>query len=55
MGMMDDEDDGYGQEEEADSLNFENNPDYQNLPKLDKMRKIRREILKTINDVREAH
>lgn len=47
----------YGDEEEPgeDSLNFEENPEYSHLPKLDKMRKIRREILRTINNVREAH
>ena len=28
-------------------------PQYQGMPPLDKMRKVRREILKTINDIRE--
>jgi hypothetical protein len=51
--MMDDENDGYGEEEEE--LNFEDNPEYAHLPKLDTMRKIRREIMRTINDVRLAH
>lgn len=55
--------DGYGQEYggemdedemDDDSLNFEDNPEFQHLPKLDRMRKIRREIMRTINDVREA-
>jgi len=51
---------GYGQENDDDgmddeSLNFDDNPEYAHLPKLDRMRKIRREIVKTINDLREAH
>ena len=55
-GEMMEEDDGYGdQGDEEESLNFDDNPEYAHLPKLDRMRKIRREILKTINDVREAH
>ena len=52
-GAMMEEDDGYGEEEE--SMNFDDNPEYAHLPKLDRMRKIRREILRTINDVRDAH
>jgi len=40
---------------EDDSLNFDENPEFSHLPKLDRMRKIRREIMKTINDAREAH
>jgi hypothetical protein len=48
--MMDD----YGDEEEA-SINFDDNPEYANMPPLDKMRKIRRAIMKTINDMRSAH
>jgi hypothetical protein len=51
--------DGYGQEmeevSEEQSINFDENPEFQKLPKLDRMRKIRRQILRTINDVREAH
>lgn len=55
--------DGYedmddGQEDMPDdqeSLNFDDNPEWANLPKLDKMRKIRRDILKTINDLREKN
>lgn len=47
--MMDDYDD------EEQSINFDDNPEYQNMPPLDKMRKIRRAIMKTINDMREAH
>jgi hypothetical protein len=38
-----------------ESLNFDDNPEFAHLPKLDKMRKIRRQIMKTINDVREAY
>ena len=55
MGDMDDMQDGYGEEEEAESLNFDENPAYKELPKLDRMRKIRRQIVRTINEVREAH
>lgn len=48
---------GYGEESpresqeegDLDSLNFEQDPQYANLPPLDKMRKVRREIVKTIN------
>ena len=47
--MMDEYDD------EEQSINFDDNPEYQNMPPLDKMRKIRRAIMKTINDMREAH
>lgn len=36
-------------------MNFDENPEYAHMPKLDRMRKIRRDILRTINDVREAH
>lgn len=34
-------------------MNFEENPAFANLPPLDRMRKIRRDIIKTINDYRE--
>jgi len=43
----------YGDEDE--SINFDQDPEYANMPPLDKMRKIRRAIVKTINDMREAH
>jgi len=43
------------EEDQEPSLNFDEDPQYSHLPKLDRMRKIRREIMKTINDVREAH
>lgn len=49
-GQMMDE---FGEEDE--SINFDDNPEYANMPPLDKMRKIRRSIFKTINEVREAH
>ena len=52
--MMEDYgDQGFGDEEE--SINFDENPDFSHMPKLDRMRKIRRDILRTINDLREAH
>lgn len=35
-------------------MNFEDNPAFQNMPPLDKMRKIRRDIIRSINDYREA-
>jgi len=43
----------YGGEDE--SINFENDPNYAHMKPLDRMRKIRRAIMKTINDLREAH
>jgi len=62
QGHMEDMD-GYGDESQGmsqedgddDSLNFDQDPQYANLPPLDKMRKVRREIVKTINDFRAAH
>ena len=45
--------DEYGEEEQ--SINFDDNPEYANMPPLDKMRKIRRAIMKTINEMRDAH
>merc|ERR1711971_1438561 len=61
--MMDEMDmdgmEGYGEESQQsqddgddDSLNFDQDPQYAHLPPLDKMRKVRREIVKTINDYR---
>jgi hypothetical protein len=44
---------GYAQHEE--SINFDENPEFSHLPPLDRMRKVRRDILKTINNLREAH
>lgn len=52
-GMMDMGDHQYDDEEE--SINFDENPEFAHMPKLDKMRKIRRDILRTINELREAH
>lgn len=40
------------QEEE---INFEENPAFQGMPPLDKMRKFRRDIIKTINDYRDMN
>lgn len=53
--MMDDDmdDDGQGFDEE-ESLNFDDNPEYAHMTPLDRMRKIRRAIVKTINDLREG-
>lgn len=36
-------------------MNFEQDPAYAGLPPLDKMRKVRRDILRTINDFREKY
>jgi hypothetical protein len=36
-------------------MNFDNAQEYAHMPPLDRMRKIRRAILKTINDIRAAH
>jgi hypothetical protein len=34
-------------------VNFDDNPAFANMPPLDKMRKIRRDIIKSINEYRE--
>ena len=39
--------------DDDESFGFDQNPEYSHLPPLDKMRKVRREILRTVNDVRE--
>jgi len=63
MDGMEDMDDmdgmGYGDEShmsgeggDDESLNFDQDPQFAHLPPLDKMRKVRREIVKTINDFR---
>ena len=52
--MMEMEDYPYDQEDD-ESMHFDENPDFAHMPKLDRMRKIRRDILRTINDLREAH
>ncbi len=36
-------------------MNFENMAEYAHMPPLDRMRKIRRTIIKTVNDIRAAH
>lgn len=41
-----------GEPEEDPEMDFNNDPQYAGLPALDRMRKVRREILKTINDIR---
>jgi hypothetical protein len=33
-------------------MDFTHDPQFQGMPPLDKMRKVRREILRTINDIR---
>ena len=43
----------YGDEEDADSFGFDNDPQYADYPPLDYRRKVRREIMKTINELRE--
>ena len=47
MDGMDEMDDMDGEEDEMgnDSLDFENNPEFAGLPPLDRLRKIRRDIL----------
>lgn len=51
--MLDDQGDGqdFGDDE---SLNFDDNPEFAHMNPLDRMRKIRRSIIKTINDLREG-
>ena len=41
--------------EDGDVINFDDHPEYAHMPPLDKMRKIRRDILRTINDARDKH
>lgn len=54
--MMDDEDMmGYGDEEDDNSFGFDNDPQYADFPGLDPRRKVRREILKTINEMRDKY
>jgi len=51
-GMEDD----YGQQEDLgddESINFDADPAYAHLPPLDKRRKVRREITRTVNDLRD--
>lgn len=35
-------------------MNFDENPAFANMPPLDRMRKIRRDIMRSINDYREG-
>lgn len=45
---------GYGDEEDdADSFGFDRDPTYADFPPLDPKRKVRREVLQTINELRE--
>jgi hypothetical protein len=61
MGMMGEYDQEEGHEEHMeeygeegdDSFGFENNPEYADFPPLDPRRKVRREILRTINELRD--
>lgn len=50
---MDGDDDHDDNMDDDESFGFDQNPEYSHLPPLDKMRKVRRDIIKTINDVRE--
>ena len=38
-----------------ESLDFENNPNFAGLPPLDRMRKIRREVVRSVNEMRQRH
>jgi hypothetical protein len=49
---MMDEEGMYGDEEE-NSFGFDNDPQYADFPSLDPRRKVRREIMKTINEMRD--
>jgi hypothetical protein len=54
MGEDDDEmGDEYGMEGSPEQeINFDSNPAFANMPPLDKMRKFRRDIIKSINEYR---
>ena len=56
-GQMMDMEEGQMMEDDMDEedINFDENPEYAHMPPLDKMRKIRRDILRTINDARDRH
>lgn len=43
---------GEDEPEEDEDIDFNADPQYAGMPPLDKMRKVRREILRTINDIR---
>jgi hypothetical protein len=51
--MMHDMEDMDQEQYEDQSLNFDDNPEFRDLPPLDKLRKIRRDIINTINDKRK--
>jgi hypothetical protein len=54
--MMDyDQEEGmqYDDEDDADSFGFDRNPEFADYPPLDPKRKVRREVLKTMNELRE--
>jgi hypothetical protein len=53
MDMMGEYDDEAGHDDDGDSLNFDNDPQFAHLPPLDKMRKVRREVIKTCNEYRQ--
>ena len=53
MADMGEGDEGF-QDPDDESLNFDDNPEYAHMTPLDRMRKIRRAIVKTINDLREG-
>jgi hypothetical protein len=53
-GQYGDEGQEYGQEQDEDEdIDFSADPQFQGMPPLDKMRKVRREVIRTINDIRE--
>ena len=45
--------DNMGDNESNEELNFANNPEFSHLPPLDPRRKTRRDILRSINELRE--
>jgi len=44
---------GYGDEMDEDSFGFDQDPQYADYPPLDPRRKVRREILRTVNELRD--
>lgn len=44
---------GYGDEQDEDSFGFDQDPQYADYPPLDPRRKVRREILRTVNELRD--
>lgn len=42
-----------GNNNDEEDINFDDNPAFANMPPLDKMRKIRRDIIKSVNEYRE--